>query len=107
MSEADPIAAYQDALRKRDEAERKANRLAQYMVNAGEVLKNWRDVSFSNLSVSYPIGRRYSIIGDQWPTGLEIASALSEYHTAHHEAQNAYRRIPADKRSIITPPPEV
>ncbi len=107
MSETDPIQACQDALRTLEAAERKAEGLAQYVVNAGAALRDWKDLTFANLRppISFPIGMRQAINAEGWPTAAEVAQAITDYHTAQNDVQNAWRRVPSEKRVGMSEPP--
>jgi len=104
----DPISEYQTALREFEQATRRVERIVGIISDASSKLGDWQRVSVANINVGFPaeILRGPSINGSDWPTAQQLAEALSQYHSTLHEAGNTYRRIPADQRGVIQPPPE-
>lgn len=105
MSE-DPIRHYLSLL---DVFEIHTNRV-QEMINhiqdGASKLHHWDNVIIANIGVSFPIGCQYDINADHWPNAQKLAETLAAWHSAHHELDNAWRRIPAHDRANLRPPPE-
>ncbi len=103
----DPISEYQHALQEFEQSKARAERLVNTISDAADKLRRWTGVNVSNTSAGFPIDiiNGSSINGKEWPSGEELAQALSRYHSTFHEAGNAYRRIPANQRQVVQPPP--
>ena len=105
-----PILEYRAALEALDRAEREAERIVGIITDAATHLRNWKQVRVTNVSVFFPIelsaARSPEIIGRTWPSAHQLAEALSNYHAALRDAGSAHRRIPADQRGVVQPPPE-
>lgn len=112
MTTNDPIAAYQQALQKYEHAKRAVEAMVSLIDVAATALKrDWRRVGVSNVNIGFPaevilIPGNLSINGSDWPDGKRLAETLAGYHSAKHELDNAYARIPDSYRSVIQPPPE-
>lgn len=112
MTTNDPIAAYQQAVQKYEQAKRAVEEMVSLIDAAATALKrDWRRVGVSNVNVGFPaevnlIRGNPSINGSNWPDGKRLAETLAGCHSAKHELDNAYRQIPDAQRSVIQPPPE-
>lgn len=105
------IESYQAARAAFVVAEKKCQAIADTVKSAAMTLSNWREAMVSNASGGFPMEvalnpRTPSIDAQQWPSGQQIATALSEYHTMKSEMSNAYSSIPATQRDVVVPPPK-
>jgi hypothetical protein len=101
----DPIRAYQDALTSLAQIEKRAEGFASYIVDAGESMKHWRETGFSNMSgLGFPPALERVIDASRWPTGEDVASALSQHHGLLQQVQNTWGAIPNDRRVGLQPP---
>jgi hypothetical protein len=105
-----PLAKYLAALEALERAEHEAERIVSIITDAATRLRNWKQVRITDVSVFFPTEatatRSSEINGRTWPSGVQLAEALSQYHAALREVGTAFRRIPADQRGVVQPPPE-
>ena len=103
----DPVAEYNRALQAREAAIAEVERMVQTIADGANKLRNWQDVSVSDLrpAVSFPAGRTRIITGDQWPTGQQIGETLKAYHDAGEQARNAWSRVGPEQKGALLPPP--
>ncbi len=107
----DPISGYQEAHTRYDRATRAVENMVALITATSDALRqNWKRVSVSNVGVGFPaevnlIRGNPSVNGSDWPDATRLAKTLAEWHTARHELDNAYGRIPESQRSVIQPPP--
>lgn len=105
-----PIEAYQTALRYFTNATNKVIQIVDIISKAANDLEdqNWKTIMVSNSDpVTFPqeiAENPASIDAKTWPTGPQIASALSQWHSAKSAAQQSYQRIPEHQRTEIQPP---
>lgn len=107
MATIDPIAHYQEAIRTLETTHQLAIQLVGTIREASDKLYNWSEVRISNVDVPFPIELPLTstINADHWPTMQELAEALSAWHRARHEVDNAWRAIPAERRTGLQAPP--
>lgn len=110
MASEDPIAKYQDALSALDAAERAAQTVVGIVIDVGNKLaRNWKRVTVANADppIPFPVGAvTDSVNASTWPTAQELGQAMAAWHTARHEARNAWSAIPAERRVGIQGPPD-
>ena len=107
MGETNLVAAYQNAVRRLQEAQVKAQRLADFISDAGKKLEYWPTVTFSNIDFKFPsVERQYvrEVDAAAWPSAAEVAQAIVEYHDAKTAADVAWDAIDEDGRVGLQEP---
>lgn len=99
------ISAYQEALRKYDNATKKAEEIANTMMGLGQVMKEWQHVTIADGKTQFPVGvGKYSINPKDFPTLQQLAEVLSAWHQIRHDLRNKWAAIPQDQRTGLMPP---
>jgi len=105
----DPIGDYQGALQRLEEAQRHAERYVQTISEAARALNDWRNTSVSNvegIGFSVEVSRSpHTINASNWPTAEQLARALTTWHGVMGDVSDTWRRIPAERRTGLNPPP--
>ncbi|MFQ6027409.1 MAG: hypothetical protein ACE5Q6_07950 [Dehalococcoidia bacterium] len=105
--EIDAVAAYREALDSLQQTQLQVERMVAIITDGSEKLRNWRRVMISNVSAGFPVDllAAEAINVADWPTGSQLAEGIAGYHRSRQAAQEAYQRIPPDRREEVTPPP--
>lgn len=105
--ENDPIADYQAKIEERDKARAAVEKMTRTIQLGTEVFErsNWQDI-LNSFDKEMPevtkIGEFFPI--KDWPTGEQIKQLLSQWRIAQQEVQEAYLKVPEDKRKILRSP---
>lgn len=106
------IEAYQKAITELEAAANKVQRLVSTIRDGSSKLGDWKRLCVSNAppGVGFPpelalSPHTPSIDARAWPTGEQIAQAVSGWHQARGAVRQAYEAIPASQREVVTPPP--
>mgnify|MGYP001562055118 CR=1 FL=1 len=106
-----PIETYQTTLRSFINVTNKVTQIVNIILKASNNMEdqNWKTVMVSNSDPPTTFPREIaenpaSIDAKTWPTGPQIASALSQWHSAKSAAQQSYQKIPEHQRTGIQPP---
>jgi hypothetical protein len=105
---ADEIEAYQGvsvALRQHETAVNQALNLIRGLVSAA-ANGRWISIAVTGVEMPAPLMSRdaHYFNPQSWPTGESITQMLVMWHKLNSEKQNAWRRIPSERREGLTPP---
>ncbi len=108
----DEIEAYQTALGTLINAEKVADKLAEIISDGADKMTNWKIVSVVETTPEFrwppEVGGmrpRVEISGKNWPTVFDIGEALTAYHRAKFAVGAAWKKVPAERRVGLQPPP--
>lgn len=105
------IENYQTARAAYELASKRCQAISDTVREGASILSDWQRAMVSNATGGFPaeiaLGRHTrSINATQWPTGQDVATALSTFHEAKSAMHNAYSSIPQEQRDVIVPPPK-
>lgn len=101
------VEAYLVALRKRQQAVERMERLVGSVKQVVSRLGSWKRVIISNVGGGYPALSRTpheSINPDEWPSISDVHNRLTEYHQADFETKAAWSLVPPELRAGLTAP---
>lgn len=101
------VSEYQTKRKELQAATAVVEKTIRIVTAAANDLRDWRTVMV-NGSGEFPShlsASSRSIDASTWPTGQTIGEILSKWHTTLAETQQAYERIPLERRAGIRPPP--
>lgn len=107
-----PIESYQNAYKLFISATKDVTKIVDTILKAANDIKNqnWKTTMVSNsCPITFPkeiAENPASIDAETWPTGHQIASTLSQWHSAKLALHQTYQAIPKDQRARIQPPEE-
>lgn len=108
-----PNAEYREEKRLFEIAEDAAERLIGVVMQGARHLAKdgWQHTQISNDPVGgfFPAEAMVgggTINGKEWPSAESLSTALHSYHDAKNAMNQAFKRIPADEREEMQPPPE-
>jgi hypothetical protein len=103
----DPRDAYDDALAALEAAAKKLEAVSKFIVEAGQVFRDWETVGISNFKgASLPFGVKKTVDGSRWPTADQLYQFIQAYHDAKQAVQIAWNAVPAERRKSLLPPPK-
>lgn len=105
------VAAYQQALDKRDAVTRQIQELVQSLRDVNAAMSRWDMVTVENNGNRFPqelAGKPGGpkIDGKKYPSIQDIESKLLEYHKVKQEIRNAWAEIPHYLKSVLINPPD-
>ncbi len=101
----DPVRDYINAKGALSQARTRVENVVRQVHSVAAKLDHWSTIVIAGGS-AYPehlIGGE-SISLDEWPSIQQLDQALSDYHRLCHEADNAWRRVPAADHASLQPP---
>ena len=101
------VSEYQTKRKELQAATAVVEKTIRIVTAAANDLRDWRAVMVSGSGEfpSHLSASSRSIDASTWPTGQTIGEILSKWHTTLAETQQAYERIPLERRAGIRPPP--
>lgn len=88
-------------------AVRRVTDIVKTVQDGAHKLENFERVCISNVNVGFPPGAALvgqSIDGQAWPSGADLAKALSEFHTTKQQLHSSYHLLPTADKDVVIPP---
>lgn len=101
----DPVRDYLSADRSLEQARGRVEGIVARVRSVAAKLERWDQIVIDQ-GPAFPVELQggESISPADWPSIRDLGEALAEWHRLRHEAENAWRRIPAADRARLRPP---
>lgn len=107
---ASEIEIYQGVIEELKQAKASVERIAKIVGEGAAILRDWKTAMVSNApgGIGFPpeiaLRRQAGIDCREWPTGEQIARALSQWHQCKARVESAYHAIPEGQRQVVVAP---